>query len=124
VEAAEEIKAAERAVWQALVTGDAAADVALLAEDFLGVYPDGFSGRDGHSGQLADGPTVASYAISEEHLRPLGPDHMLYAYRANYRRVGATTSEDMLVSSIWEKRDGGWINIFSQDTPLTGAAVP
>jgi hypothetical protein len=26
--------------------------------------------------------------------------------------------------SIWERRNGGWINIFSQDTPLTGAGVP
>jgi hypothetical protein len=27
----------------------------------------------------------------------------------------------MLVSSIWERRGDGWVNIFSQDTPLTGA---
>jgi hypothetical protein len=36
----------------------------------------------------------------------------------------ATATEDMLVTSIWERRNGGWINIFSQDTPLTGAGVP
>jgi hypothetical protein len=30
----------------------------------------------------------------------------------------------MLVSSIWERRGAGWVNIFSQDTPLTGAGVP
>jgi hypothetical protein len=73
---------------------------------------------------LPKGPSVAAYAITEEHLRPLGPDHMLYAYRACYRRPGAEASEEMLVSSIWERRDTGWINIFSQDTPLTGTGVP
>jgi hypothetical protein len=100
------------------------ADHALLAEDFLGVYPDGFAGRAAHSDQLSGGPTVASFTISEEHLRPLGHDHVLYAYRATYVRAAATATEDMLVTSIWERRNGGWINIFSQDTPLTGAGVP
>ncbi len=40
-----EIEACERAVWQALADGDAAADRAALAADFPGVYPDGFAGR-------------------------------------------------------------------------------
>jgi hypothetical protein len=124
VERDEAIRQAERAVWAALVAGDAAADLALLSDDFLGAYPDGFSGRAAHCAQLAEGPSVAAYAITEEHLRPLGPDHMLYAYRACYRRPGAEASEEMLVSSIWERRDTGWINIFSQDTPLTGTGVP
>jgi hypothetical protein len=111
-------------VWTALLTGDARADAALLSEDFLGAYPDGFAGRAAHVGQLEGGPSVDSYEISEEHLRPLGPDHVLYAYRARFVRVGADLAEEMLVSSIWERRGAGWVNIFSQDTPLTGAAVP
>ena len=119
-----DIRQAERAVWAALLTGDASADRALLAEDFLGAYPDGFAGRAAHVGQLEDGPTVESYEIGEEHLRPLGPDHMLYAYRARFTRLRADLAEEMLVSSIWERRNGTWINIFSQDTPLTGVPVP
>jgi hypothetical protein len=120
----EAIRTAEHAVWAALMAGDAAADLALLSQDFLGVYPDGFAGRVAHGAQLEKGPSVAAYDISEEHLRPLGPDHMLYAYRARYFRPGAEVPEEMLVSSIWERRATGWINIFSQDTPLTGAGVP
>jgi hypothetical protein len=124
VDVGQTIREAERAVWAALVAGDPGADHALLSEDFLGVYPDGFAGRDAHSGQLGAGPTVASYQIGEEHIRPLGPDHVLYSYRASYLRTGAETPEDMLVTSIWERREGGWVNVFSQDTPLTGEAVP
>jgi hypothetical protein len=120
----ETIRQAERKVWEALRTGDADADAALLAEDFLGVYPDGFSGRDGHAGQLSDRPTVFFYRIGEEHLRRLGPDHILYAYRADFARSEGAPREAMLVTSIWERRAGGWVNVFSQDTPLTGRGVP
>jgi hypothetical protein len=118
------IRAAERAVWEALRTGDAGADARLLSSDFLGVYPDGFAGREAHAGQLDKDPSVTAYTLSEEHLRPMGPDHVLYAYRAEYTRIGADMSETMLVSSIWERRGADWINIFSQDTPLTGQGVP
>ena len=55
----------EREVWDALVEGDAEADIVLLAEDFLGVYPTGFASRSDHVEQLADGPSVSTYALSE-----------------------------------------------------------
>lgn len=116
---AAEIEAAERAVWSALQTGDGAADAALLDDAFLGAYPDGFSGREAHAGQLAGGPTVADYALSEITVLPLGADHALIAYRADYRRPGAGAAEAMLVSSVWVRRAEGWRNLFSQDTPVT-----
>src|SRR5690606_14487082 len=56
-----ELIACETAVWQALVSGDAEADRAALAADFLGVYPDGFAGRDAHAAQLSGGPTVTGF---------------------------------------------------------------
>jgi hypothetical protein len=121
---AETIKKAERAVWEAMRTGDATADATYLSPDFLGVYPDGFAGREAHVGQLDGGATVSAYTISEEHLRALGADHILYAYRADYTRTGEAEAEVMLVSSIWERRGAVWKNIFSQDTVLTGEGVP
>ncbi len=114
--------ALETRVWQALVDGDAAADAALLDPDFLGVYTTGFAGRDDHTGQLAGGPTVASYAIDGARLLPLGPGRALLAYRATYTRVGQTEQEAMYVSSIWAEKAGRWINIFSQDTADGGPA--
>ena len=83
-----EIAARERAVWQALVDGDAEADRASLAEDFLGVYPDGFSGSDGHVAQLASGPTITDSTLSHVTVKPLGHSHALIAYAARFRRVG------------------------------------
>ena len=120
----DELVACETAVWEALVAGDAAADSAALSADFLGVYPDGFAGKDSHTDQLSEGPTVAHYRLSEMRVLPLGADHALLAYRAAYRRVGSDSAEEMFVSSVWQRDADGWTNIFSQDTPATGQPVP
>ncbi|MFY0660126.1 MAG: nuclear transport factor 2 family protein [Shimia sp.] len=120
----ETLLALETRVWDALVTGDGDADGALLSEDFIGVYPDGIAGKDAHTGQLDSGATVADYRLSEVQVRATGADSGLLIYRADYLRVGKTDWEVMLVSSLWEKRNGAWMNSFSQDTPLTGEGVP
>ncbi len=111
-----DLLAHETLVWGALVTGDAASDEALMDQGFLGVYPSGFATRACHVGQLADGPSVATFTILEPRVMSLGPDTALLAYRAEYTRPGGSP-EAMYVSSIWRRRDEGWVNIFSQDTP-------
>lgn len=113
-----ELIALETSVWEALREGNEAADRALLAADFLGVYPTGFADRGDHAGQLDDGPTVAEYAIAEPRAIEISDDHALLAYRAEYRRPGSNETESMYVSSLWSRRDGRWINVFSQDTPV------
>jgi hypothetical protein len=107
----------ETRVWEALAAGDGAADGALLSLDFLGVYPSGFSDRDDHVAQLADGPTVATYEIRDARLRELTDDHVLLSYEASWRRTPDGVSETMFISSLWSSVDGEWINVFSQDTP-------
>ena len=114
--------ALETRVWQALVTGDALADQAMLAPEFLGVYSTGFAVRDEHCGQLSDGPTVACFALDQARLMPLGPGRMLLAYRAEFTRTGKQIPEVMFVSSIWEQHDDTWLNIFSQDTAESDVA--
>ncbi|WP_254436718.1 nuclear transport factor 2 family protein [Ruegeria arenilitoris] len=113
----DEILTLEKKVWTALVEGNAEADRALLSPDFLGVYPTGFANRDDHVGQFADAPTMARFELSETKLRVLSPDIVLLSYRADYQRPDAAEWEAMLISSLWERRLGVWINSFSQDTP-------
>lgn len=113
-----ELIALEESVWEALREGNEAADRGLLAPDFLGVYPTGFADRGDHAGQLDDGPTVTEYAIAEPRAIEISDDHALLAYRAEYRRPGSNETESMYVSSLWSRRDGQWINVFSQDTPV------
>ena len=109
--------AAETSVWEALRSGDAAADERALDPAFLGVYPDGFSGKDAHVAQVADGPSVQSFRLSDARMLALGPGLALLAYRSDYRRPGGGVDEAMYVSSIWRRGDAGWVNLFSQDTP-------
>lgn len=110
--------AAETAVWDALVAGDAKADAAALSEDFLGVFPSGFSDKAGHVAQLADGPTVAGYRLSGTRAVAYGTDHALLAYRADYTRPGDGEESAMYVASLWRREGEGWINVFSMDTPV------
>lgn len=126
VELLQDILRLEHRVWQALVEGDTAADRHLLAPEFLGVYPSGFAKVEDHVGQLAEGPTVAHYEITETRLLELGPDHVCLSYHARYQRPAAAEAfrdwEAMYVSSIWKRQPGdlGWINVFSQDTVADG----
>jgi hypothetical protein len=111
----------ETAVWDALRRGDAEADARLLAEDFLGVYSSGFADRSDHAGQLADGPTVAEFELSDARLMVLSDNDVLLSYRADWRRFSArerSPAESMYVSSLWSRRAGGWVNVFSQDSPV------
>lgn len=117
-----ELIALETSVWEALRDGNATADAGLLAADFLGVYPTGFADRADHAGQLDDGPTVAEYTIAEARAVEITLDHALLAYRAEYRRPGSLESESMYVSSLWSRREGAWVNVFSQDTPVNAEA--
>lgn len=116
----DELVALETQVWTALQTGNADADTALLAEDFVGVYPTGISDRAGHVDQLVQGPTVAEFELFDAQLIGVSPHDALLVYRAEYRRTGSGPDrEAMFVSSLWSERDGRWVNIFSQDTPAS-----
>lgn len=112
----------ETKVWEALRRGDAEADARLLSEDFLGVYPTGFANRADHAGELANGPTVADYELRDTRLMVLSDNDVLLAYRADWHRVTSGergAAESMYVSSLWSRRDGEWVNVFSQDCPAT-----
>lgn len=119
-----DLLAHETRVWQALVAGDPAADAALLAAGFTGLYPDGFAGRADHAGQLAQGPTVATFTLTQARVLELAPDVALLAYHARYTRPKGGAAEQMWVSSIWQRAGAGWINIFSQDTPCDAPFIP
>ncbi|MBY6065260.1 nuclear transport factor 2 family protein [Leisingera aquaemixtae] len=112
-----EILALEIKVWQALVAGDPEADGRMLSEDFLGVYPSGFSDKACHCGQLNAGPVMADYRLNDAQLRVISGDTVLLCYRAAYRPAASQEWKEMLISSLWEQGEDGWLNTFSQDTP-------
>ncbi len=73
-------------------------------------------------GQLAAGPSVQGFALSDARLMPLGAGRVLLAYRADFTRIGRSAAEAIYVSSIWERRGGRWLNTFSQDSPASDPA--
>ncbi len=110
----------EKKVWEALQNGDGDADAAQLTDDFLGVYPTGFSNKNQHRKMLDNGPIVAEYSLHNAQIRVLAADMVLLCYLAHYTPITSgkiKTRASMYVSSIWEKVDGVWKNSFSQDTP-------
>lgn len=108
----------ETQVWLALQAGDAEADMAMLSEDFVGVYPTGIADRAGHGEQLAAGPTVVDFELFDAQRIVVSDQDVLLVYRAEYRRPGVERDrETMFISSVWSHREGRWINTFSQDTP-------
>ncbi|MBW4710188.1 DUF4440 domain-containing protein [Roseobacter sp. YSTF-M11] len=113
----------ETAVWEALVKGDAAQDAAALDETFLGVYPDGFATKHEHVAQLANGPTIRWFSITDARSMALGQGFALLSYLAIYQRVTRETPEQMFVSSIWRREGDTWIGVFSQDTPAQSPAA-
>lgn len=108
----------ETRIWQGLVSGDRQAEDTLLSGDFLGVYPSGLSGRDGHAAQLLSGPSMVAFQLSEVQARSLSDSLALLVYRADFHRAGQALPEAMWVSSLWQRQGDGWINLFSQDTPI------
>jgi len=121
----EDFVAYELRVWCALVDGDQDLDRSMLSEDFLGVYPTGFASRSQHVEQLADGPTVARFSVSQARLTVVGRDDVLLSYRADYTPMAPNGDEGepaaMYVTSLWSRRQERWVNTFSQDTPAEDA---
>ena len=114
-----ELLAAETAVWEALRAGDQEADRALLAPEFLGVYPIGFVDRDDHVAELDDGPTVAEFDVLATRTMVTGQDCALIAYRVRFRATADGAPLEWMVSSIWRREpDGSHVNTFSPDHPV------
>ncbi len=113
----EKFVALETAVWEALVSGDGAADAAMLSEDFLGVYETGFSDRAEHASMLDNEPIVLEYRIEDARVRKIGDQAVLLSYLGCYTKPANPAREErMYVSSLWEEVNGEWLNTFSQDT--------
>ena len=108
----------ETVIWDALANGDREADLQMLTEDFVGVYPSGFAARADHADQLLGGPSIAAFEIEEGRILVIGASAVMFSYRASFVRYGLSSPEAMYVSSLWVERDGQWRNVFSQDTPV------
>lgn len=109
----------ESQVWDAFVTGDPKADADVLADNFVGVYSTGFVGKAAHGEPLQDGPIAIRYEIRDPQILVLSDSLVLLLYFAVWERANTSPDcipERMYISSLWQRADGKWKNVFSQDT--------
>jgi ribonuclease HI len=110
---AEDVAERELSLLNPAVRGDRAQLEALLHPDFVEV---GASGRRWTRSQiidaLVDAPSVDDLQVSDLQSRALDTDVVLVTY--SVRRAGTTT----LRSSIWVRRELGWVVRFHQGTPM------
>lgn len=106
----------EKKVWDCLLSGDFETDGQLLADNFLGIYASGFSGKDNHVNALKNGPVIESYTIRDAKMTVISIDVVLIAYLAQFKDNQSPNAVSMYITSIWQNFSGIWQNIFSQDT--------
>lgn len=122
IHVAELVRQRESAVWEALKEKDKSGDAALLANDFVGLYKDGFGSRAEHVAQIDDKYQLSEFRLDDVRVKLISEDVAIIMYRASCRATGswaADCAKPMYISSIWVNRAGNWINIFSQDTQAT-----
>lgn len=121
---AERIRKQEIGVWEALIKKNKAADQNLLAEDFVGVYKDGFGNRTQHVGQIDEEYEVTEYRLEDVRVLQISEDSAMIVYRATCRATGTWANDcaqPMYISSLWMNRNTEWVNVFSQDTSAAKA---
>ena len=113
-------EAKEKQIWDAIVQKDKDAAAQLLAKDFIGVYQDGFATKQNSLRDLDRSYTLSNYQWQDFRVIPLASKNVLLLYKATCKGSGewmGFCSHSEYVSSLWEERNGKWMNVFSQDTP-------
>ncbi len=108
-EMTEAISARLHAQWEGWKNRDAAANNAIIADDFTSFWPDGSR----HVGkptaqQMAEQP-ISGYKLSEFRVVPVGVDTALVTYFAEIRVPGNDAAFHMAVGEVWVKRGGLWV---------------
>jgi uncharacterized protein (TIGR02246 family) len=112
----------ETAWSKAMVAHDAAALNRIIAPDWTGHSPQGkLIDRAAVIKETLNGPEkLVSMANHDVHVRFVGPDHAIVQGMDNESGVtkGKKVNEVYSWTDIFAKRDGHWVAIASQNTPV------
>jgi hypothetical protein len=91
----------------------------LLSEDFAEITEDGLFNKAGMLANL-DNLTVTNYSATDFTTKNLAPNTVLLIYKVTVTGLfkGHAFQNHNYASSLWMKRDGGWQNVFFQETDL------
>jgi hypothetical protein len=114
----------EEQVRMAVIKGDTSVLERYLADDFVGIGPNGIADDKSHTIQALKDGTVKYSAIdvSEEHVRMYG-NTGIYNGRGNVKMTinGQPLTADVRVTIVWLKQNGHWKRVSFQATPLQRA---
>ncbi|HSE32006.1 MAG TPA: nuclear transport factor 2 family protein [Pyrinomonadaceae bacterium] len=115
-----DVTANEKLVWEALKTKNYDAFASYLAPEAIEVEPTGVTDKAG-SVKGVQGFDLSKAALSEFKTVKFDDDAALVTYVARF--PGATPEEERH-TTIWANRNGKWLAILHQGTPVTPAPSP
>lgn len=115
------ITAQEKAVWEAYKSKDAKALGNLLAEQSYEVDEEGAVLDKNEQLQSLQDLTITAYQMKDVKVIPVAPTVAVIRYQlqvAGTYKGEALDSKWAVVSSMWVKCEGKWLNIVYQQTPI------
>jgi hypothetical protein len=119
---AQRLIAKERASWNLAIQRNAGAYRALHATDFITVTGGGVVGRAASEASAMDAQVrFDQCALSGFEVRFVAQNAALVTYRVKAAGLdhGKAFRLDSYASSLWMKRNGGWVNVFYQAAPAS-----
>lgn len=110
--------ASEKAIWETLKAKDYDGFASFLAPEAIEVEPAGVYDKAG-STKLVSQFDFSKVELTDFRSVPFDKDTELVTYQVKMPGPGPAE----LHSTIWTRRDGKWLAIFHQGTPLTGATA-
>jgi hypothetical protein len=108
------------AMWDAYRTQDAVRHNALLADDYMAIFPDGTARAGKPTPQDIAAASMSRYTLSNLHTELLAPGVALVTYAATVEGPsgGQIVHATYSVGNVWVLRNGSWVNRYYQGTPL------
>ncbi|HXM24175.1 MAG TPA: nuclear transport factor 2 family protein [Terriglobales bacterium] len=115
-----EISANEKQMLDLSARKDLEAYGRRLPDDALGVYSDGYASKADVLRAIS-GMSDLHYSMDDVRVIPVGNAAGLIVYRItqDWKEGGKKLARQYYVSSLWQNRDGKWLNPFWQETDAT-----
>jgi len=111
-----ELRALKDRALAASAINDRAFYASYLADDARAILPSGVLDKQGVLASMGGHRApFAALRIEDTTVRVIGEDAGVVGYRAIYARAGQEYS--VLVTTIYERRDGRWLGVVYQQTP-------
>jgi|GEM_PF-764735 len=118
----DELVRLERQQWDAFKKKDKTALAAILAKDYFDFGSDGREDRTFSltRGYMSDEQDLVEFSMEDAQVKVLDDHTALLTYRGTYRGTerGKPNSGSAFYSDLYQKQNGKWLSVFTQDSNL------